>query len=106
MNNLRKSLIVAVLHILIILSLAGKLLYDRSSRPRIWVRTMSVDPDMPIRGRYFTLNIQVHAPQLRTSGKDSYMEQEVELAAENSRRIGSHPNRCRACVIADFTLTS
>jgi hypothetical protein len=85
MNNLRKGLIVALLHVLIILSLAGKLLYDRANRPRVWVRTGSVDPDMPIRGRYFTLNIQVHSPELRTS--DPYVWHAVELIAENGQLV-------------------
>lgn len=57
MNHLRKGLIVALLHVLIVLSLGGKLLYDRATRPRVWARTGSIDPDMPIRGRYFTLNL-------------------------------------------------
>jgi hypothetical protein len=94
-NNLRKSLIVALLHILIILSLAGKLVYDRTSRPRIWVRTGSIDPDMPIRGRYFTLNIQVYyVPEPGTkSGTNEDIPsawQGVELAAENGKLV-AHP---------------
>jgi hypothetical protein len=89
MNNLRKGLIVALLHMLIILSLAGKLLYDRASRPRVWVATGSVDPDMPIRGRYFTLNIQVHAPEV-SNNKNQHVYQTVELAAENGQLV-AHP---------------
>jgi hypothetical protein len=89
MNNLRKGLIVALLHVLIILSLAGKLLYDRASRPRVWVRTGSIDPDMPIRGRYFTLNVQVRAPEV-SSNKSQYVYQAVELAAENGQLV-AHP---------------
>ena len=64
MNTLTKGIAVAVLHILIVLSLGGKLLYDRAHRPRVWVRTGSFDPDLPIRGRYVTLSLQVHAPDL------------------------------------------
>ena len=62
MKPLYKGIAVAVVHILIVLSLGGKLLYDRATRPRIWVRTATVDPDLPIRGRYFTLNLEVRAP--------------------------------------------
>lgn len=59
-----KGLAVALIHILIVLSLGGKLLHDRATRPRVWVRTGSVDPDLPIRGRYLTLSVEVHCPEL------------------------------------------
>ena len=62
MKPLYKGIAVAIIHIMIVLSLGGKLLYDRATRPRIWVRTATVDPDLPIRGRYFTLNLEVRAP--------------------------------------------
>ncbi len=94
MKSLRNGLIVSLLHILIVLSLGGKLLYDRAHRPRIWVRTGSVDPNMPIRGRYFTLNLEVHAPDLtamRLSGKEmTYTWQPVTVAVENSQLV-AHP---------------
>ena len=60
MKTLQKGLAVAVIQILIVLSVGGKLLYDRATRPRVWVRTASIDPDLPIRGRYLTLNLEVH----------------------------------------------
>lgn len=63
MNSfLKKALIVTLLHVAIVLSLGGKLLYDRMTRPRVWVRAGSYDPDLPIRGRYLTLNLEVNAP--------------------------------------------
>jgi len=44
---------------LIVSSLGAKLLYDRSHRPRVWVRVANYDPDLPIRGRYLNLNLEV-----------------------------------------------
>lgn len=67
MKNWQKGLVVAVVHVLIVLSLGGKLLYDRAHRPRLWVRTASVDPDLPIRGRYFTLRLEVLAPDFHVT---------------------------------------
>jgi hypothetical protein len=91
MKNLSKGLIVAVLHILIVFSLGGKLLYDRAVRPRIWVKTGSVDPDLPIRGRYFTLSLEVRAPELAASPKQaSYAWEPVNLAVENGQLV-AHP---------------
>jgi len=86
-----KGLAVALIHILIVLSLGGKLLHDRATRPRIWVRTASFDPDLPIRGRYLTLSLEVHAadlvqsqdlkhPALNSSGY-------VDLAVENGQLV-------------------
>jgi hypothetical protein len=57
MSTLRKGLVVAALQCLIALSLGGKLLYDRSTRPRVWVKTACWDPELPIRGRYLALQL-------------------------------------------------
>ena len=93
MKNLSKGLIVAVLHILIVFSLGGKLLYDRAHRPRIWVKTGSVDPDLPIRGRYFTLSLEVRAPELAASPKQaSYAWESVNLAVENGQLVAHQRN--------------
>src|SRR5262245_53213727 len=62
MNSITKAIAVALVQVLIVLSLGAKLLYDRSHRPRVWVRTSWVDPQLPIRGRYFPLNLPVSAP--------------------------------------------
>ena len=35
MNSITKALVVVLLHLAIVLSLGGKLLYDRAYRPRI-----------------------------------------------------------------------
>jgi hypothetical protein len=39
-------------------SLAAKLTVDRSSYPRVWARTLPIDPDLPIRGRYVRLRVE------------------------------------------------
>ena len=52
MKSMKKGLLVALIHILLVSSLGAKLLYDRATRPRIWVQGFSYDPNMPIRGRY------------------------------------------------------
>ena len=56
-STMRKGLIVAVLHVAIVSSLGAKLLVDRATRPRVWVRAAPFDPDLPIRGRYVRLRI-------------------------------------------------
>ena len=55
MNSLRKGIVLGALQCALVLSLTGKLLYDRATHPRIWVKTMPWDPNLPIRGRYLSL---------------------------------------------------
>ena len=57
MTLARKGLILAAFQCLLVLSLAGKLLYDRSTCPRVWVKTARWDPNLPIRGRYLALRL-------------------------------------------------
>lgn len=59
MTGLRKGLLLSGIHLLLVLSLGGKLLLDRATRPRAWVKTAPVDPSLPIRGRYVSLRAEV-----------------------------------------------
>jgi hypothetical protein len=61
MNTMRKGLILAAVQIAIVLSLGAKLLYDRATRPRVWVQCQVYDPELPIRGRYIAENLQMPA---------------------------------------------
>lgn len=55
MTPRQKSLTVLTVHLLIALAVAGKLGWDRATLPRVWARTIPVDPDDPLRGRYVRL---------------------------------------------------
>jgi hypothetical protein len=101
MKPLQKGLAVAFIHILIVLSLGGKLLYDRATRPRVWVRTGQVDPDLPIRGRYLTLSLEVRAADFAPDGQrkpvfktqQTYESAYVELAVENNELVAHKTDR-------------
>ena len=54
-----RGVIIALVHALLVLSVAGVLLYDRATLPRAWVPTAGVDPTLPIRGRYVALRVVV-----------------------------------------------
>jgi hypothetical protein len=70
MNRMAKGLALALIQLVIVASLGGKLLYDRHTLPRLWVETVSFDPNLPIRGRYVRLQIVVAAsPELRKNEK-------------------------------------
>ena len=67
---MKKGLIVAIVHILIVFSLGVKLLVDRATRPRIWIQTISYDPDLPIRGRYVALRARMETDVPLPNEKD------------------------------------
>jgi len=49
----------AVAHAALIGTLGAKLLADRARLPRGWARTLPYDPNLPIRGRYVRLRLEV-----------------------------------------------
>jgi hypothetical protein len=61
MTPLTKGLILCAVQTAMVLSIGGKMLLDRATLPRIWVRTMPYDPNEPIRGRYVSLTINAEA---------------------------------------------
>src|SRR5271163_4560676 len=61
MTLFSKGLILAAAQFAMVLSLGGKLLLDRATLPRVWVRTMPYDPNLFIRGRYVSLTIAAQA---------------------------------------------
>lgn len=59
MTPFAKSLLLAGCHAALVLSLGAKLLVDRATCPRAWVKAAPVDPDLPIRGRYVRLRVEL-----------------------------------------------
>ena len=49
------------IQIALVLSLGAKLLYDRMTRPRVWVLCEVYDPELPIRGRYLSERLRFPA---------------------------------------------
>src|SRR5688572_24451255 len=86
----RRSILVGVIQLALVASLAGKLWYDRTTLPRVWVRCAGVDPDDPFRGRYVQLrlsvplasNAQAYGPaRLRVDGTELVAEPAVSNRA-------------------------
>jgi hypothetical protein len=59
LRPLHRALLLGALHLILVASLGGKLLVDRATRPRFWLKTAPVDPSLPIRGRYVSLRVEV-----------------------------------------------
>jgi hypothetical protein len=86
--SLRNGLLVALIHVAIVGSLGAKLLVDRATRPRVWARTAPVDPDLPIRGRYVRLQIEVEGDgALLNSPPNTWTP--VELKADGGRLVAA-----------------
>jgi len=65
MTRAQRGWLVAAVQLAMIASLGAKMLYDRKTRPRAWARVVPFDPNMPIRGRYVSLQMEVEVPGLR-----------------------------------------
>jgi hypothetical protein len=50
-----KGIVIAAIHVGLVASLGAKLLYDRRTRPHVWTLAAPYDPNLPIRGRYVSL---------------------------------------------------
>jgi len=62
MSRTTRGLIIAAFHVMLVASLGGKMLYDRATLPRVWALAAPYDPNLPIRGRYVSLQLVVDAP--------------------------------------------
>ena len=59
MSPRRAGIALALIQVLLVGTLGIKLLVDRARLPRGWARTLPFDPDLPIRGRYVRLRLEV-----------------------------------------------
>jgi len=83
MTAIQRGLLVALIQVLIVTSLGGVLLWDRAHRPRLWLETAPVDPDLPIRGRY----VQLRTPVEARGFKDQQWNQRARLEVEGSTLV-------------------
>ena len=89
-----KALLLGAVQCLMVLSLTGKLLLDRATCPRVWVKTTRWDPSLPIRGRYIALQLAPDpgAPYFTETNHQSvlFFVPEHTLPFE-ALRTGQHP---------------
>ena len=84
----RRGLLLGALQGLLLLSLAGTLVLERWQRPRAWGLVTPMDPELPIRGRYLSLQLAVPAPQL-----DPQAPTLVRLVARGGRLLAQGADR-------------
>ncbi len=83
MKPMLKGLLLALVHLGLVLAVAGKYYMDRNSYPRAWAPTAPFDPNLPIRGRYVRLQVIVEASN--TPQGASW----VRLAARGGRLVAT-----------------
>lgn len=87
MTARQAGIALAIVHVLLVSTLGLKLLADRARLPRAWARTLPFDPDLPIRGRYVRLRLEV--PLSDGSGSARAGEyRKVKLQAAGDRLQG------------------
>lgn len=57
------SIALLIIQLLFVSSIAGKYLWQRWRCPRVWTRAAAIDPDLPMRGRYLSLQLTVDGCQ-------------------------------------------
>lgn len=57
------SIALLVIQLAIVSSIAAKYLYQRWRCPRVWTRTVAYDPELPMRGRYLSVQLVVDGCQ-------------------------------------------
>ncbi len=85
MTPLIKGLVIAVVQVSLVASLGAKLLYDRATLPRVWVKSAPYDPNLPIRGRYVSLQLAVEPYGIKDT--DRAPGRSVALRVENGRLL-------------------
>jgi hypothetical protein len=89
MSPLIKGLAIAAVQVGLVASLGAKLIYDRTTRPRVWALTAPYDPNLPIRGRYVELQLVVEPRRVQETppGRAVQPPQPVTLRVEGERLI-------------------
>lgn len=95
MTNLQKGLILAGAQLALVASLAAKYAIDRARLPRVWVQTVAYDPNLPIRGRYLSVQLRVSPEDVHGSPSNSSGEmRDVTLNVRDGHLVANpadHP---------------
>ena len=90
MSRLTKGLLLAGIQLAIVASLGAKLALDRARLPRVWAKVRSYDPDLPIRGRYLSLQLAVKMQPGGGGVKMPRPESKVPCGSMNGNLLASN----------------
>ncbi len=91
LSPLQRSLLLGLGQLALLGSLGAKLGWDRQTLPRVWTKTVSVDPSLPIRGRYVELHLQARVRENGTEGPVVLRVEGQELVAAVDPLAGRAP---------------
>jgi hypothetical protein len=75
----KASIALLVIQLALVSSIAAKYLYQRWRCPRVWTRTVAYDPELPMRGRYLSVQLVVDGCQSTLpSAKQAAMPRNVD----------------------------
>jgi len=91
------GIILAIIQLALVASLGAKYAIDRARLPRVWAETIAYDPNLPIRGRYLSVQVRVDAHEvygntpLPSGNRGNFWgeRKDVYLRAENGRLVAS-----------------
>ena len=81
LQPLHRSLLLGLSQLALLAALGAKLSWDRHTLPRVWAKTVSVDPSLPIRGRYAQLHLQARIRDSTASGAVALRVERGQLVA-------------------------
>ena len=93
MTSRNRAIALIVIQCLLVSSIAAKYLYERATRPRVWVRAAQYDPELPMRGRYLALQPLVDAcdlknlPPAKTIRPQARGDCQVRLVGRNGKLV-------------------
>ena len=86
-RGLAQGVLLGVVHVLLVAGVGGRLLLDRWRYPRVWARAAAFDPELPVRGRYVRLRVEVRQePRALPGGPAALTVEGDELVARSAAR--------------------
>ncbi|HUE42494.1 MAG TPA: hypothetical protein VMP12_02970 [Candidatus Sulfotelmatobacter sp.] len=102
MNLSRKALALAALQLVLVASPYAKFKIDRARYPRVWVKTQSIDPYLPIRGRYIAMRLTVKDENPPVVGKANVPFFKARLSVKDGHLVAENaPNGADSVVWLD-----
>ena len=96
-----RGLALGLFQLALVLGLGGKMLFDRATCPRGWAKTVPVDPELPIRGRYVRMRAEVPLARSSSQAVDSVrldVSSEGRLVASPQKGAGTYPTMGLAAI--------
>jgi hypothetical protein len=85
-NVSAKSIALLIIQLALVSSIATKYLYQRSSCPHVWTRTVAYDPELVMRGRYLSTQLLVDGCQSTLpSAKQATFPRNINGVPDGSR---------------------